>query len=80
MELLCIVSDAEGLSENVLHENTGWVVPKRNPEKLANTILEIVALAVKEKDIIRTNAVERVQNEFGIVKQQREFLSFYEID
>src|SRR5690606_3201448 len=35
MGKLCIVSNAEGLSENVLHEETGWVVLKYNPEALA---------------------------------------------
>ncbi|MBK7870836.1 MAG: glycosyltransferase family 4 protein [Saprospiraceae bacterium] len=30
MGLLCIVSDAEGLPENILHGQTGWVVPKGN--------------------------------------------------
>ena len=34
--LLCVVSDAEGLPENVLHEKTGWVVPKRDPKKLGS--------------------------------------------
>ena len=34
MGLLCIVSDAEGLPENVLHGQTGWVVPKRQPALL----------------------------------------------
>ena len=33
--LLTIVSDAEGLPENVIHGETGWVVPKRKPKFFA---------------------------------------------
>lgn len=77
MGLLCIVSDAEGLSENVLHNQTGWVVPKRNPELLAQKIEEVIALADVEKEKIKQNAVQRIQKEFNLHKQQQEFMNFY---
>ena len=32
MGLLTFVSDAEGLSENVINDKTGWVIPKRRPK------------------------------------------------
>jgi colanic acid/amylovoran biosynthesis glycosyltransferase len=77
MGKLCIVSNAEGLSENVLHEQTGWVVPKYAPNALARTISKVVALNPEEKSTITKNAQKRVQEEFNIEKQQREFLNFY---
>ncbi len=77
--LLCIVSDAEGLSENVLDKQTGWVVEKRKPELLAQKIKEVMLLSSLEKDRIRTNATGRVQQEFNLEKQQQEFLEFYKI-
>jgi colanic acid/amylovoran biosynthesis glycosyltransferase len=77
MGKLCIVSNAEGLSENVLHEQTGWVVPKYAPNALAQTISKVVALNPEEKSTITKNAQKRVQEEFNIEKQQREFLNFY---
>jgi colanic acid/amylovoran biosynthesis glycosyltransferase len=77
MGKLCIVSNAEGLSENVLHEQTGWVVPKYSPNALARTISKVVALNPEEKSTITKNAQKRVQEEFNIEKQQREFLNFY---
>ena len=36
MGLLCIVTDADGLSNNVVEGKTGWFVPKRSPNALAN--------------------------------------------
>ncbi|OIQ36293.1 MAG: hypothetical protein BM563_11080 [Bacteroidetes bacterium MedPE-SWsnd-G1] len=77
MGLLCIVSDAEGLSENVLDGKSGWVVPKRVPEKLAARIVEVHALEKEVKKQIIDFAVNRVQQEFNLEKQQDEFVTFY---
>lgn len=78
MGLLCIVSDAEGLSENVLHNQTGWVVPKRNPELLADKIKEVIALDAKRKNEIVEIAMRRIKDEFNIEKQAQEFVEFYQ--
>ncbi len=75
--LLCIVSDAHGLPENILHEKTGWVVPKNNPALLAQTIEMVINTSEEKKKFIIKNAVERVKTEFNIEKQQQEFINFY---
>lgn len=80
MGKLCIVSNAEGLSENVLHGQTGWVVPKYSPNLLAEQIKKVLLMGPEEKSKISKNAVERVRNEFNIEKQQSEFLRFYDTD
>jgi colanic acid/amylovoran biosynthesis glycosyltransferase len=77
MGLLCVVSDAEGLSENVLHEVTGWVVPKRNPIALLEMILKVINLPYDEKQNIRNNAQKRIRSDFNLEKQQMEFSKFY---
>lgn len=77
MGLLCIVSDAEGLCENVLNQQTGWIVPKRNPALLAHKIMEVLQMTHFQKQEIATNAIERVQNQFGLEKQIQKFLDFY---
>ncbi|CAM3436880.1 glycosyltransferase family 4 protein [Aequorivita lipolytica] len=77
MGKLCIVSNAEGLPENVIHNQTGWVVPKYNPQALVETIQKVIALNPEEKIAISETAQKRVKEEFNIVKQQREFLNFY---
>lgn len=78
MGLLCVVSNAEGLSENVLNNETGFVVEKQNSQLLFEKLKEVLALPEIEKQKIRQKAVERVQKEFNLKKQQEEFLAFYE--
>lgn len=77
MGLLCLVSDAEGLSENVLHNKTGWVVPKRRPDLLAQQILKVIDLTYGERTKISEAAIKRVKEQFNLEKQKREFLEFY---
>lgn len=77
MGKLCVVSDAEGLTENVLHGQTGWVVPKYSPELLAERIEKVLRMTAEDKKTISQNAVQRVKKEFNIEKQEREFMEFY---
>lgn len=79
MGLLCVVSNAEGLAENVLDNETGWVVPKRDPAALAAKMAMVIALPETEKEAIRSRAIQRVREEFNLEKQQQEFLAFYGI-
>lgn len=75
--MLCIVSDSEGLKENVLDSKTGWVVPKRCPNKLAQKISEVLEMSEEEKKNIISNAKKRVEREFNIEKQRQQFVEFY---
>jgi len=77
MGVLPIVSDAEGLSENVLNNKTGWVIQKNSPKLLANKIVEVSNLPESDKEKIRKQAIERVLKEFNVEKQQKEFIDFY---
>ena len=75
--LLCIVSDAEGLPENVLNGATGWVIPKRQPAAIANAILGAISITQNEKEKLVFYARERVKTEFSLEKQTSEFVQFY---
>lgn len=77
MGLVTIVSNAEGLLENVIHNETGFVVPKRTPELLALTILEVMALEQNEKETIVNKAKERIKTNFTIQSQINQFVAFY---
>ncbi|WP_242091604.1 glycosyltransferase family 4 protein [Aestuariivivens sediminicola] len=77
MGLLCVVSDAEGLSENVLSGVTGFVVPKRQPKLLAKTLMKVVSLPVEEKNKIKANAIEHVRRNFNLKHQVEQFVKFY---
>lgn len=77
MGLLCIVSDADGLVENVIDQETGWVIPKRNAILLAQKMADVLQLEETKAQMIKKNAMERVKNEFNLEKQNALFLSFY---
>lgn len=74
---LCIVSNAEGLSENVLNNKSGWVVPKLQYKQLAEKIIEVIKMPKEEKKNITSFAKNRVAEQFNIKKQQQEFVEFY---
>lgn len=75
--LICIVSDAEGLPENVEDGKSGFVVPRRNPEVLAEIIKQVISMPQEELQAISDYAVERVRNQFDIKDQIKQFIKFY---
>ena len=75
--MLCIVSDADGLMENVVDGKTGWIVPKRNPQVLAEKIVDVLSLPAEEKEKIRNQARARVLRDFTLAKQEMAFIDFY---
>ena len=78
MGKICIVSDADGLKENVVDTITGFVIPKRNPLYLASKIMEVNGLSAIEKTAVSKNAMERIKAFFNIEKQKIAFIKFYE--
>ena len=78
MGVLPIVSNAEGLSENVLHNQTGWVIEKNKTKLLANKISEVFNTSEEKKEQMRSIAINRVKAQFNIKKQEQEFLEFYQ--
>ena len=76
--LLCIVSDADGLRENVIDEKTGWIVPKRDPEAFAEKIEEVLELTEEKRKIIAMNARQRIEKEFKTEDQIRKFKEFFD--
>lgn len=78
--MLCIVSDAEGLHENVLHNETGWVVEKRQPEKLAKRIIETLQLSESIKNAISHNAAKRISTTFTLKEQASKFEHFFKYE
>jgi len=76
--LLCIVSDADGLKENVIHGITGWIVPRRDPEAFAGKIEEVVELSEEKRRMIAMNARQRVEKDFKIEDQIKKFKEFFD--
>jgi colanic acid/amylovoran biosynthesis glycosyltransferase len=78
--LLCIASDAEGLSENILDGETGWIVPKRDQLALANKIEEVIDMGIEKRKLVALRAVARIREEFKIDRLVNEFKSFYNLN
>lgn len=79
MGLLCIVSNAEGLQENVVNECTGWIIERKSPKILVQKIIEVINMPQENKMMISKNASQRVQQQFNMAKQNQSFIKFYEL-
>jgi len=77
MGKLCVVSDAEGLAENVVDGQTGWVVPRRDPERLADRICAVMNMTGPELRNVSKAAIDRVRSQFSLQRQKNAFLDFY---
>ena len=77
MGLLCIVTNAEGLSENVIDGTTGWVVPRRSANSIANSLLKIIDMSPDSLKIIQDSAAFRVKEKFNLTQQNELFRNFY---
>ncbi len=75
--LLCVVSDVEGLKENVVDGSTGWIVNRRDPEAFANKIVEVINLSDDKRKEIALNARKRVETDFKIEDQKLKFVNFF---
>jgi len=73
----CIVSDAEGLPENVIDGVTGWVVESFRPDLLHQRIREVLALDPNLRASLTTAASERVKRDFSLDVQRENFIRFY---
>ncbi len=76
--LVTIVSDAGALPENVLHSQTGFIVPKRNPQALANQIVEVIKTEPEVLKAMTLRASNRVSTAFDIQSQAKKFIEFYQ--
>ncbi len=71
-----VVSDAEGLPENVADGITGFVVPRRDPHALADK-LEILYRDPALRKRMGTAGRQRITSHFSIQKQSAAFDRFY---
>lgn len=78
MGCVCIVSDAEGLTENILDNRTGFVVKKRNPKLLYRKIIEVIDMDEISKLEMISNSVARLTSEFNLEIQKQRFIEFYQ--
>ncbi|MEO8664094.1 MAG: glycosyltransferase [Ignavibacteria bacterium] len=75
--LLCVVSDAEGLKENVQNSSTGWIVKRRDANAFADKIIEVINLPEDKRTVTALNARKRVESDFTIEDQKIKFRNFF---
>ena len=75
--LLCIVSDADGLKENVQEDVTGWIVKRRDPQAFASKIEYVINMPEYKRKEVSINARKRVEESFTIENQNLLFKEFF---
>ncbi len=77
--LLCIVTDAGGLAENVLDGKTGWVVKRRSVTEIVQKFKYVLNEDNEKLNYIRQNALERVHSEFCLGNLKTKWNQFFQI-
>lgn len=72
-----VVSDADGFREVVRHMETGIIVPKRDPEKLATAITKLLK-DESLRETLGSNGVAHVRRHYDWEQNARQMLQLYE--
>lgn len=72
-----VCSDADGLAENVAHEETGLVVARRDVKAMADAILAL-ALDPERRAEMSARGAARVREQFAPASQIAAFIALYE--
>lgn len=73
-----ISSDCGGMAEVVKHKETGWLVSVRDPESIANAIVEVSQTVEQELQRITQNAHDFVKEHFNAEDSIKQFVELYE--
>ena len=79
MGLLCIATDAGGLPENIIHEKTGWLVPKRSSDLIARQIIKVLQMKKVQRDEVINRAIDRIKKDYNLSIQNMHFADFYNL-
>lgn len=73
-----IATNVGGNSELIQNNETGWLVPSQDNQRLATKIAQVLLMPQDELDLIRQNAYQRVHQRFSIEAVARQHEIFYE--
>ena len=76
MQIPVVTSDADGLSENVKHGITGFVVPRRDPQALADKLM-VLAEDTELRTRMGQAGRDRILSKFTLSDQILAFENFY---
>jgi len=74
---LCLVSDAEGLGENIEPGVTGFQFARRNARELSMLLVRALEMTEEEKGPLRKAGRSRVERHFAMPRQLDSFQEFY---
>lgn len=72
-----VSTDCGGMREVIEHGVNGFLVPVRNPEALANAIVQVSELSLDEIDYIRQRAHQTIAQRFTMEGNIKRFVSMY---
>lgn len=75
---LVLTTDCGGMNEVIEDEKNGFIVPVRNPQKMAEAIMKIISLSESEKQAIIKEAQLTIQQNHTEAKMVSDMLSLYE--
>jgi glycosyltransferase involved in cell wall biosynthesis len=73
-----ISTDCGGMAEVVKHKETGWLVPVRDPEAMAQAIIDVTKTSEKDLQKITQQAHDFVKTHFNAEDSIQQFLELYE--
>ena len=73
-----ISTDCGGMEELITHQQEGWIIPRRNPQALADQIQAFIQLSGAEIELVRKNARKKVELEFNETQMVQRMLRLYE--
>lgn len=74
-----ISTNCGGMAEVVIPNQTGWLVPVRNPKAIADAILDFANTSEAELQRITTNAHQLVKKHFQSKTSIQQFLELYQL-
>ncbi|XLS28475.1 glycosyltransferase family 4 protein [Flavobacteriaceae bacterium M23B6Z8] len=77
MGIPCVVTNGGALPENVMDGKTGRIVPVHNTWEMANALQNVLQMSESELENLQKLAVKRIEGDFSIKKQQKQFVAFY---
>ncbi|MBX7042427.1 MAG: glycosyltransferase family 4 protein [Ignavibacteria bacterium] len=75
--LLCVVSDADGLKENVVDGVTGFFAERRSPRSFAERLISVIGMEEAVRREIAMNARMRLEKDFTYERQKELFNDFF---
>lgn len=75
--LMCVVSDADGLRENVAEGESGFIAKRRDPESFADAMINAAGISEDERLQRALEARERVERMFSMEQQNELFNRFF---